>query len=421
MNKSYRLVWSVVRGAWTVVSELAKSHAKSGAAIVVVAAAAVALPTHANDFRFLNADGTTPDASYSDFKTVTVNTYTGATNGTKEANVYMNTRLNGDDVTGTYSDKIVVRDGGNMSGDTTFHFANAGGAGAATYDGIKFVDAQGTAIVDKSNFKIAGGYVAAGAYGYVGRQGQYTDLNDNQSLFLTNFAPKGATVDGNGFLVGGEGVVPSRPTEVPSGTGTGTGGNFSENPADGTSGSSHIDKNGNSVCDNNSTLAGCAWPPTPTPDNIKPTTDPVKPKRLISPDLVTYNAAADVVSLSANSLLGTYHERMGAQNTPLIQAETSTSVNTNSWGRLVADTREVAYDNAAFNQSIQGETMGFQLGHNFWQSRNKENALGQAGVAVGYVTGSMDVSVYGLLKQSVAIGGGTNTTTSGAIGIQKAW
>jgi autotransporter family porin len=256
----------------------------------------------------------------------------------------------------------------------------------------------------------------------VGRQGQYTNLADKQSLFLTNFAPKGSEVDGNGFLNGGEGVVPPKPTEVPSGTGTGTGGNFSENPADGTSGNSHIDKDGNSVCDNDSTLAGCAWPPTPIdpvdpvdpvdPDNIKPTTDPVKPKRLISPDFVTYNAAADVVSLSANTLLGTYHERMGAQNTPLIQAETSTSVNTNSWGRLVADTREVAYDNAAFNQSIQGETMGFQLGHSFWQSRNKDNALGQAGVAIGYVTGSMDVTGDFLTTQQGDAGSVDAQTTS---------
>ncbi len=168
---------------------------------------AVNLINDASDFRFVNADGSAPTGAYTDFKTVTVNTYTGM----NAANIYMNTRLDGDDVTGTYSDKIVVRPGGSMSGDTTFHFANAGGAGAATYDGIKFVDAQSpngpldAGKVDKTNFKIAGGYVAAGAYGYVGRQGQYTNLADNQSLFLTNFAPKGATVDSNGFLNGGEG------------------------------------------------------------------------------------------------------------------------------------------------------------------------------------------------------------------------
>jgi outer membrane autotransporter protein len=103
---------------------------------------------------------------------------------------------------------------------------------------------------------------------------------------------------------------------------------------------------------------------------------------------------------------------MGAQNTPLIQAETSTSVNTNSWGRLVADTREVAYDNAAFNQSIQGETMGFQLGHSFWQSRNKDNALGQAGVAIGYVTGSMDVTGDFLTTQQGDAGSVDAQTTS---------
>jgi hypothetical protein len=41
-------------------------------------------------------------------------------------------------------------------------------------------------------------------------------------------------------------------------------------------------------------------------------------------------------------------------------------------------------------------------------------------VGMSYQTSS-DFSIYGHLKQSVAIGGGTNTTTSGAIGVQKVW
>ncbi len=60
MNQSYRLVWSTVRGAWAVVSELAKSHAKSGAAMVVVAAATAAMPAQAvvfDDSLDLNATG----------------------------------------------------------------------------------------------------------------------------------------------------------------------------------------------------------------------------------------------------------------------------------------------------------------------------------------------------------------------------
>jgi outer membrane autotransporter protein len=413
----------------------------------------VNLSNDGSDFRFVNKNGTAPTAAYSDFKTVTVKNYTGL----NDAHIYLNTRLNGDDVTGAGSDKIVVRDGGSMSGTTTFHFANAGGAGAATYDGIQFVEAKGSATVDKSQMKIAGGYVLAGAYGYVGRQGQYTHSADNQSLFLTNFVPKGATVDGHGFLTGGVGVTPQKSAEVASGSGTGVGGHFSEAPTDGTStGNRHIDKQGHSVCDNGSTSAGCLLPVTnragnaiiytseldstgktddvtvtetgevlPSKPNTKlakiltktpnldskskvvpdshldsksgsnvPVVAPIQPapKSLISPDFVTYNAAADVVSLSANTLLGSYHERMGAQNTPLIQAEKATSYNPNSWGRLVADTREVAYGNAAFDQSVKGKTTGFQMGHSFWQHRNPDHALGQAGVAVGYVTGKMDVT-----------------------------
>ncbi len=201
----------------------------------------VNLSNDGSDLRFVNADGTAPTSAYSDFKTVTVTNYTGVNN----AHVYLNTRLNGNDVTGAGSDKIVVRDGGSMGGATTFHFANAGGTGAATYDGIQFVAAQGSATVDKSQMKIAGGYVVAGAYGYVGRQGQYTHSADNQSLFLTSFAPKGATVDGHGFLTGGVGIAPPKSVEVASGNGTGVGGQFSEAPTDGTStGNRHVDKQG---------------------------------------------------------------------------------------------------------------------------------------------------------------------------------
>jgi outer membrane autotransporter protein len=127
---------------------------------------------------------------------------------------------------------------------------------------------------------------------------------------------------------------------------------------------------------------------------------------------VTYNAIADVVSLSANILLGTYHERMGAQNTAQVSAEKSSAYNANSWGRLVADTREVAYDNAALNQSVDGVTTGFQLGHSFWQNRNANNTASQAGLAVGYVTGKMDVTGDSVRGKNDATGSVDADTTS---------
>ncbi|MBY0346445.1 MAG: ESPR domain-containing protein, partial [Neisseriaceae bacterium] len=40
MNQSYRLIWSAIRSAWIVVSELVKSHTKSTALMVVTATAA---------------------------------------------------------------------------------------------------------------------------------------------------------------------------------------------------------------------------------------------------------------------------------------------------------------------------------------------------------------------------------------------
>ena len=47
MNQSYRLVWSAVRGAWAVVSELTKSHAKSVVMASVVIAAVVPMQVQA--------------------------------------------------------------------------------------------------------------------------------------------------------------------------------------------------------------------------------------------------------------------------------------------------------------------------------------------------------------------------------------
>ncbi len=47
MNQSHRLIWSAVRGAWIIVSELAKSHAKSGVAMLIIATATLAMPAQA--------------------------------------------------------------------------------------------------------------------------------------------------------------------------------------------------------------------------------------------------------------------------------------------------------------------------------------------------------------------------------------
>jgi autotransporter family porin len=279
-----------------------------------------------SDLRFVGADGVFDGA----FKTLTVNNYFGDGGTDGASNVYLNTRLGGDDITGAASDKIVIRDGGTMNGDTTFHVNNVGGVGASTVDGILLVDAQGTAKIDTSKLKLAGGSVTAGAYAYVARQGQVSDLEGNsQDLFLTNYIPDGGTVDANGFII------------------------------------------------------------DPVEDII---VNPATRPNSYSADFVTYNAVADVVALSANTLLGSYHERMGVENIQLIQAESSSNSNANSWGRLIADNREVAYADAALSQSIKGSTTGFQLGHTIWQNHNEDNTRSQAGLAVGYVQGSMDVS-----------------------------
>lgn len=173
---------------------------------------------------FVNKDGSTPGLGYDDFKTLTVKEYTGV----NSSDIYMNVSLGGDNPAGTSSDKIVIEAGGSMSGPVTLHVNNVGGSGAPTYDGLKLIEAQSGATIDKSEMSIDRGYIPGGAYGYVVRQGQYSEPGDDQSLFLTNFAPKGTTIDENGFLVGAEGVIPPKPTAVAPGTGTG--GAFAEGP-----------------------------------------------------------------------------------------------------------------------------------------------------------------------------------------------
>ncbi len=350
---------------------------------------------------FSNADSTKPDSSYTDFKSVTVHTYTGSGSST----VYMNTRLDGDDVTGQNSDKIVVTDGGSMSGDTEFVFNNAGGVGATTTDGILFVEAQGSATVDKSNMKIAGGYVSAGAFAYVGRQGQITDPSDTDSLYLTNVIPEGGSVE-NGFIVmDSDQTVPTvPPTPMPMPT-------VPQAPDQTVPPDLMLPMPMPTVPQApDQTVPPDLMLPTPTvppvtepPVTEPPVTEPPVTEPPVttppdstapegnlsySPDFVTYNAVSDVVSLSANTLLGTYHERMGAQNTPLMQKNTSKS---NSWVRVIADNRDVAYNNAAFNQSIEGSTTGIQVGQTLSQTRHANGSLTQFGLAAGYVQGSMDV------------------------------
>jgi outer membrane autotransporter protein len=337
-------------------------------------------------FRFSNADGTVPDSTYTDFKSVTVHTYAGSGSST----VYMNTRLDGDDVTGQNSDKIVVTDGGSMSGDTEFVFNNAGGAGAETTDGILFVEAQGSATVDKSNMKIQGGYVIGGAFAYVGRQGEVSDPSASDSLYLTNVIPEGGSVE-NGFIVmDSDQTVPTvPPTPMPMPTA----------PVAPDQTVPTVPPTEPPITEPELTLPTPTVPPVTEPPVTEPpvteppvTTPPdsTAPEGNLSysPDFVTYNAVSDVVSLSANTLLGTYHERMGAQNTPLMQKNTSKS---NSWVRVIADNRDVAYNNAAFNQSIEGSTTGIQVGQTLSQTRHANGSLTQFGLAAGYVQGSMDV------------------------------
>jgi hypothetical protein len=77
----------------------------------------------------------------------------------------------------------------------------------------------------------------------------------------------------------------------------------------------------------------------------------------------------------------------------------------------------------AANLNVQNGSTGTgvrDLTNQFGLSSEKDAKWADMSVGMTYQT-SADFSVYGYLKQSVAISGGTNTTTSGAIGVQKTW
>ncbi|QNK01275.1 autotransporter outer membrane beta-barrel domain-containing protein [Dyella telluris] len=112
-----------------------------------------------------------------------------------------NTALGGDD---SATDMLVVA--GNTSGDALVHVTNVGGAGAATTQGIKLIDVQGTS---NATFSLKGDYVfqgqqavIAGAYAYRLYQGSADTADGN--WYLRSALTDPPTSPGGGTDTGGD-------------------------------------------------------------------------------------------------------------------------------------------------------------------------------------------------------------------------
>lgn len=116
----------------------------------------------------------------------------------------MNTVLGGDD---SVTDKLVVA--GNTSGDTFVQVKNAGGAGAATDNGIQLIDVAGAS---NGNFTLQGRAVA-GLYDYQLYKGGTTTPDDGNWYLRSDATPTAPEVPGTPE-VPGKPEVPGTP-EVP--------------------------------------------------------------------------------------------------------------------------------------------------------------------------------------------------------------
>jgi outer membrane autotransporter protein len=341
---------------------------------------------------------TTPTTarSMAPYKTITTKDYVGGAG----AIIQMNAVLGGDDPLGDQSDNLVITDGGRFSGETTFEFTPAAAsAGAATYEGILFLDAQGSATVDVSQTKLKNGYVGAGAFGYVIRQGSYTDSSQSQDLFLTNFLPKDASLRDGVIEMPAGASIPANPGNKP-GTGQWT-------DAESTAGNTHLDASGNRVCDNGLDLAqGC-----------QASGGGGGGEQIITGDVVVHSAAKALASGAANDMLASYHKRMGNQNTATITASNTVN-NPNSWGRIFGQTVDTRYAESPFGETASADTAGFQLGHTFIQRTMDNGAKSQTGAYLAYAKTDATLSVDSA-KTDYGVIAGNNMDSLGDLSLKS--
>jgi autotransporter family porin len=120
-------------------------------------------------------------------------------------------------------------------------------------------------------------------------------------------------------------------------------------------------------------------------------------------DDIVHAAVPDVAANVSNSILGSYHQRLGSQ-------AKASQVAASLWARVFGGDTEIAYHDASFNQSTDSSTAGFQLGKNFAQHTTSKGHLASTGAYVAYAKTDATVSVsdantdFGFLAKTGELG-----------------
>ncbi|AXK38165.1 autotransporter outer membrane beta-barrel domain-containing protein [Crenobacter cavernae] len=312
-------------------------NVENGAVLSVQGAAAVR-PLGAGQLATLNNAGTIDlarhGASVSDSLTVAGH-YAGA-----GGRLIVQSRLDGD---GAPSDRLIVS-GGTLSGTTGIVVQNLGGAGAATQrDGILVVEAVNGA-GGGGRFGLATA-VAAGAYEYL--------------LF------KGGEGGAENWYLRSSLTPGSEPPAAP-------------------------------VAPATDSAALNALPPTDV--SALPSAPPAggAPVLLYRPEAALQAAVPEVTRLVGMSMLGTFHQRMGAQALLREQGERTSR----GWGRVFGQSLESRWQGTV-SPSFDGELAGVQAGGDALVGRDNADRLGVF-VSVARAHGS--VKGYALGREDKPVG-----------------
>jgi outer membrane autotransporter protein len=105
----------------------------------------------------------------------------------------------------------------------------------------------------------------------------------------------------------------------------------------------------------------------------------------IAPSFITYAEIQNMINASGIAILGTYHERMGNENSIHMLGETGLDYQDNSWGRIFQTKLDQSRTDAAYGQVAESRMQGFQLGHIVRQALNDQGNTHQTGGYIAYM------------------------------------
>jgi outer membrane autotransporter protein len=337
------------------------------------------------------------------YKTLTVNTYTGS-----PGFIELNTFLDNDS---SPSDRLVIN-GGRATGSTFLFFnnTNAGHSHFTVGNGILVVDAINNGTTAENSFMLTDEQ-HLGAFPYHLLRGNAPGIDDPAAIddwFLRNTFTNGGENNNGGGGNGGGGN---------GGGGNGGGGNGGGGNGGGGNGGGGNGGGGN--CGGGNNGGGGVPPPIQLPDggvelpgscvvegpdgsHVYPSHPPpeVLPPGvypIIGPELATYGVVQPIARQMGTTILGTLHERVGDT---LADGDASASGPVPSaWGRVFAQQVSNSYQEFAA-PSTTGQILGVQAGLDIWHGSSFAGQRDTAGVYFAF--GNANVSVDGLVTNPEA-------------------